>query len=384
MEKIRQSASFQNIIINTFKSSDNYKYLYKLFYDNLLKMGISPTMAQNKLSNLYLDMVSYSTQYGTINGIIQSDDIAMRSKSGLTLWNEIKRINLVFYKTQMNNYINNIYNNNIASYLIPDTKNMYSNNRYETYGVVPPLPQIPNKLHAKNIEAIYDQYPSDKYVNVNPYNKLLDHVPIVGNVENNEDYAMTMFTSDSLQPEGCEYLNNMGPKYEVLENQYWWDDKFGYKKYNPIPPGSKKTGTEDDEVQFQFIPNNTFYNPENNMINSHDDTYRNEYNVLKSIEKPTVQIRTAEDLIYELMGENYVDTETVLRNESRNAKLKNERKKINSGDSNSEAFRYKTIPFWQKINREGVDTDLEGTLGFGMKESNNHVRGWNMDSIRKL
>ena len=120
------------------------------------------------------------------------------------------------------------------------------------------------------------------------------------------------------------------------------------------------------------------------MINSHDDRYRNEYNILKSIEKPTVQIRTAEDLIYELMGENYVDTETVLRNESRNAKLKNERKKINSGDSNSEAFRYKTIPFWQKINREGVDTDLEGTLGFGMKESNNHVRGWNMDSVRKL
>jgi hypothetical protein len=384
MEKIRHSASFQNIIINTFKSVDNYNYLYKLFYDNLLSMGMTLSMAQNKLSNLHFDIILFSSQYGEINNIIQSDNIAMRTKGGLTLWNEIKRINLVFYKNQMNNYINNIYNNNIASYSIPDTQNMYSNNRYETYGVIPQLPKISNRLHAKNIEALYEQDANINYENINPYNKLLDHVPIVGNVENNEDYAMMMFTSDSLQPEGCEYLNNMGPKYEVLENQYWWDDKNGYQKYNPIPPGSKKTGTEDDDVQFQFMPNDNFYSPENNMINSHDDNYRNGYNLLKSIENPPHHIRTAEDLIYELMGENYVDTETVLRNESRNAKLKNAQKKNNSGDSNSEAFRYKTIPFWQKTNREGVDTDLDGTLGFGMKESNNHVRGWNMDSIRRL
>jgi len=284
----------------------------------------------------------------------------------------------------MNNYINNVYNRNIASYSIPDTKNTYSNNRYETYGVMPPLPPIQNKLQAKNIEAIYDKYNSNQYANINPYNKLLDHVPIVGDVENNEDYAMTMFTSDSLQPEGCEYLNNMGPKYEVLENQYWWDNKSGYKKYNPIPIGSKKTGTEDDEVQFQFMPNDDYYSPENNMINSHDNSYRNGYNILKSIKQPDHHVRTAEDLIYELMGENYVDTETIIKNENRNARLKKTRKQDNSGDSNTEFMRYKEIPFWQKLNREGVDTDLDGTLGFGVKESDNHVRGWDMDSIRKL
>ena len=46
MNTIRNPKSFQDMIINTFKSSDNYNYLYNLFYNNLLKMGVSPNIAK--------------------------------------------------------------------------------------------------------------------------------------------------------------------------------------------------------------------------------------------------------------------------------------------------------------------------------------------------
>jgi hypothetical protein len=183
------------------------------------------------------------------------------------------------------------------------------------------------------------------------YNILLDHVPIDGAVEDNDDYAMKMFISDSLQPEGYEYLNNMGPKYELLENQHKWGEKNGKIKYD-MGGNNSTIGNEDDDIDFDITLAMALTSPVN----------------------PNAQVRTAEDAIMDVMGENYVSSETALRRP-------NTYKSNVIGSDNGAFMRYKEIPFWQHLPREGVDTDINETLGFGAKETNNPVRGWDMSKL---
>ena len=91
---------------------------------------------------------------------------------------------------------------------------------------------------------------------------------------------------------------------------------------------------------------------------------------------PNAQVRTAEDAIMEVMGENYVSSETALKHP-------NTYKSNVIGSDNGAFMRYKEIPFWQNLSREGVDTDIDETLGFGMIETDTHVRRWDMSSLRE-
>jgi len=342
-------------------------------------------MAQYKLQNLFFEMITFSSTSGYIHEILESDPLAMRAKlqGGLNIWDEIKRINIIFYQNRMNNYINNGYANTPTNIAASINQSRYSNNNYDSYGTtkstfnnnsvanherrsnnIADRERHSNKNHIKDIKIQY----SNNESNNNPYINLLDHVPTDGNIESNEDYATTMFMSDSLQPEGLEYFNNVGPKYELLENQYDWNNKDSNHKYNSISQ-KNKIGKEDD-LPFDLTLENGGYIA-SDSIDDTNENYRNEYNILKSMGRPNHHVRTAEDLIYELMGENYVDSSVA--NRAPNSK------QANSGSSNTEFMRYKEIPFWQKPSREGVDTDITETLGFGMKESNTHLRGWNMD-----
>jgi hypothetical protein len=40
-------------------------------------------------------------------------------------------------------------------------------------------------------------------------------------------------------------------------------------------------------------------------------------------------------------------------------------------------------PFWQKGGHEGYDYDIEENLGTQMRESDNHVRRWDLDRMRQ-
>jgi hypothetical protein len=336
METIRQPKTFQARVIEAFSSQINYNYLYTLLYTNLEKMNYDPINIKYMLKSLFSDIWSFSNSNGYMYSILNSDDIAMRAKlkSGLNIWDEVKRLNIVFYQNRMNNYI----------------YNEYSTNKY-----------FKNK---NNNQTPY-----------NRYNGLLNLVPISGSIESNEDYATKMFTADSLQPEGYEYLNDMGPNYEILENQYRWSNKTGTEKYDmgianngTMAVGNTNGGREDDERPFDF-----------------------EFAILETSAIPVTEKnknkfsnRTHEDAILEFLGENYVSSETIIRQGQTN---KNQTNGVGAshliGSDNGSFMRYKEIPFWQKLSREGIDTDINETLGFGTKETGSHIRGWDMDSLIK-
>ena len=349
-EKIRQPKSFQDRIIQTFLSEENSEYLYNLLYYNLIKMNFSPNDSKRVLNTFIPDIIAFSSSRDGIYSILNSDELAVRAslQYGLNVWDEVKRLNIIFYQNKMNNYINNVY-----SPKAPMSPRPHFQNRQH----------FQNKPQSQNLQPI----PRQNQQTYNAYDKLLDHVPIDGAVEDNDDYAMKMFISDSLQPEGYEYLNNMGPKYELLENQHKWGnkkgvamnkdgvviDKNGVAKNKYDMGGNNSTiGTEDDDIDFDTKLAMALTAPVN----------------------PNAQFRTAEDAIMEVMGENYVSTETALKNTNKSNII---------GSENDAFMRYKEIPFWQNLSREGVDTDIDETLGFGMIETGNHVRGWDMSTLKE-
>lgn len=312
MEKIRQPKNFQDRVIETFLSESNSEYLYNLIYYNLIKLNILPENVQSALQTFIADMISFSSSQGDIYNILDSDNLAMRAKMqyGINVWDEVKRLNIVFYQNRMNNYINNDYG--------PLRRHRGGQAHQHIGGQTQQQMRPPTH---------------QKYSN---YDKLLNHVPVDGSVEDNEDYAMKMFISDSLQPEGYEYLNNMGPKYELLENQHEWSKKNGKNKYDmgnaPTAlsgDNDTETGTEDDDIDFDV----------------------------------GLAIAMADPAKYKAM--------------------RGKQKSNLVGSENGDFMRYKEIPFWQQLPREGTDTDIDETLGFGAKETKNHVRGWDMSSLRE-
>ena len=330
METIRQPKTFQARVIETFSSQANYNYLYNLLYTNLIKMHYDRIRIKYMLNNLFSDIWSFSNANGYMYDLLNSDDIAMRArlKSGLNIWDEVKRLNIAFYQNRMNNYL---YNEYISNGGANGGSNGGANN----------------------------QFP------YNRYNGLLNLVPTSGSVESNEDYAPKMFTADSLQPQGYEYLNDMGPNYEILENQYRWGSKNGTEKYDmgiatngTMAVGNTNGGREDDERPFDF----EFAILETSAI---PITEKNKNNFLN---------RTHEDAVMEFMGENYVSSETAMKHKGTSNLI---------GSDNGSFMRYKEIPFWQKLSREGIDTDIAETLGFGAKETGTPIRGWNMESLTK-
>jgi len=339
MEKIRQPKNFQDRVIEAFLSEENTEYLYNLIYYNLIKLKFIPPYCIYLLQSLIPDMITFSSSSGDIYNILDSDNIAMRAKLqyGINVWDEVKRLNIVFYQSRIDNYLNNAYgqilppsqNENLPLSPLSQNSQIWTQPQQSrqqslqpSHPSQPPQPPRPSQPPQTLLRPPLKK---QKYSN---YDKLLDHVPVDGAVEDNEDYAMKMFISDSLQPEGYEYLNNMGPKYELLENQHNWTSKDGKKKYDMGDANGNPfvTGTEDEDgMDFET----------------------------------SLAIAMADPIKYMNKKANIV------------------------GSDNGAFMRYKEIPFWQNLSREGTDTDIDETLGFGAKETRNHVRGWDMQSLRE-
>jgi hypothetical protein len=175
-----------------------------------------------------------------------------------------------------------------------------------------------------------------------------------------EPYHLRMFTEDSLRPPGLKHLNGEGPLHGILETQtvdsredalisssmYGRREGFsstGANTENSAPVGEAGTDPEDwcwDKG-----------NPD----------------------------RTPEQAISSYWGEGSVDSSTLGGNLHIDRYGRGNSWQENGG---TRAMRYPTIPVWQKSGRRNYDQDIEETLGAGTRESSNHVRRWDISSVR--
>ncbi len=96
--------------------------------------------------------------------------------------------------------------------------------------------------------------------------------------------------------------------------------------------------------------------------------------------------RTPEEAMAEYWGEDRVLSDTTLGALETGGQVYESRYGAGTKwqEHNGGRFmRYETIPFHQKLSREGADYDIEETLGSAGRELDAHVRRWDMDRLRK-
>lgn len=168
--------------------------------------------------------------------------------------------------------------------------------------------------------------------------------PRDGISEDEEPYHMRMFVSDSLRPPGLEHLNTPGPLHALREDQSTWTPQ--HEDFDSQGIG----GDEDDNPWAAGDPN-----------------------------------RTPEQAIAEYWGDDWTTSDTTTGGPETMGQAYGAQNAW--GDSWQENggtrfMRYPSIQFWQKGGREGIDYDIEETLGTQARELDNHVRRWNMDRVR--
>ena len=331
-ETVRNPLRFQQRLLNQFNSQENYNYLFNLFEKT--------TTGSNKdflLKTLWTDIQMFVAGDGPFYDFTDSDNVANRIslRSAIDLWSEIRRLNLIFYNMKME-YLTK--NNNGLSIPAPRQNNMK-----------------------------YQQRKPEDYQNLTP--AIRDGIS-----EDNEDFAMRMFISDSLQPPGMEYANGPGPNYELLEDQSTWI------RTMPIEPNNGPLSGFDNK--------NSFVNKNSTQQNASgfakEDISSDVYDDIPwSVGNPN---RSAEQAIAEYWGDNHVSSDTIIGS-TKFAGIKNgdifawgPNWKKNGGSS---FMRYPTIPFWQQGGREGIDYDIDENLGVGIFDSDTHIRGWDMDKLTK-
>lgn len=173
----RTSNHFRQRTLELFVHQDNINYLKKLF----LKLMMPGKLRDYILEHIDNDVIEFSK--GSLSGVagdlIDSDSISRRNYSGggVTMWQEVKRLNVAFYYNRMN--------------FVKDNRMLLEN---------------------KSDNVIEDD---------------------------NEDYAYRMFEADSLRPPGLENLNDPGPSWEILEDQY--TRKPMYYKWQEMPSTCDKS-----------------------------------------------------------------------------------------------------------------------------------------------
>lgn len=187
--------------------------------------------------------------------------------------------------------------------------------------------------------------------------------PRDGVSEDEEQYHMRMFISDSLRPPGLEHLNTPGPLYALREDQSTWEPrggrgapKEGFAGRRSAPGAPAGVGAdvflygEDDAPWSAGDPNRT---PEQALAEYWGDGWT------------VSETQTgAPETMGQAYGSDYAWGTSW---------------KENGG---SRFMRYETTPFWQKGGREGYDYDIEETLGTQARELDAHVRRWDMDRVR--
>lgn len=143
--------------------------------------------------------------------------------------------------------------------------------------------------------------------------------------DQDEPYHMRMFVSDSLRPPGLEHMNGPGPLYEIREEQASWENLWRSR-------GGDVGARNRQHATANTIEESWLTNQPDEAISTYGDIYA--------------------------WGDNWRE---------------------NGG---TRAMRYEEIPFWQILNRRnGMEKNIEETLGTAGREFEAPVRGWDMSRL---
>jgi hypothetical protein len=199
-----------------------------------------------------------------------------------------------------------------------------------------------------------------------------------GQWDDDEQYHFRMFTADSLHPPGLESLNGNGPLFGIREDQTIANEpgfSAGSRSGGP-PLAASRRGPRREG----FSSTGARTSPDSSTLPmdpgvSSDDWAWDDGN-------PN---RTSEEAIAEYWGEDRVET-SVLGSKEVGGEAYIDRYgqgpqwRENGG---SRFMRYEEIPRWQHTAGalDGIDRDIDETLGTGSRELDNHVRRWNTDRM---
>ncbi|HVE12390.1 MAG TPA: hypothetical protein VNI01_03260 [Elusimicrobiota bacterium] len=187
-----------------------------------------------------------------------------------------------------------------------------------------------------------------------------------------EPYHYRMFVSDSLRPPGLEHLNTPGPLYALREDQSTWNRPRPARqpagpaarpspgpaaRPSPAPVARSSAGSRRESFAPRALPwgrGDLNPGPAQAVAEYWSDTKATEDTAVGSSE---------------FMGETY-GAESAWGEDWPDR-------------GGTRFMRYESPPFWQKGGREGYDYDIEETLGASARETDNHVRRWDMDRLRE-
>lgn len=298
-------------LVAQFMSPQNRSYLTKL-----MQHKVPPGALREHAVNS-LDDAMYDFSRSRALEVIASDPIARRgaARPSVDFWDELRRINRVFYEERMS------VMRDYASVIEEPSRRAIS--RETPRGV-----------------AIRD-----------------------GLSEDNEQYHMRAFISDSLRPPGLENLNTPGPSYELLEDQSTSLNAYDRHRRNKPKCGAAQGAAQSEHRAAEYD----------------EECFSGDW-------KNGNPNRTSDQAIAEYWGDDKVATQTFVgQNENTTGRAYGDDSSWGTAwkDNGGTRFmRYESIPFWQKGGREGYDTDIDETLGLQMRESNSHVRGWDMERLK--
>lgn len=347
-------------ILEVFCSEENIKYLRTLFK----KMLMRGKSLDYILAHLDEDVVSFANgeRSGPGGDLIDSDPLARRgyASNSTSLWREIKKLNTAFYDNRLK------FVKDFRIYLEGKSAN---------------LPE-----------------------------------------EDTEPYEMRMFEADSLRPPGLEFLNDPGPNYEILENQYmrkpmyyqWQDIPSGCGKGSFMIQYDKKTDSIIPIKPSPPFPNYYQYTPPRYVDKkegfvSGKQTKKEGFNInaskiVPAADLPFVKPRTGidpEDLEWDVGRANrtqeqalaeYYGTENCTSSEVIIDQTKIGYGGMAGSQTYGDAFawgknflanggsrfnRIQSIPFYQDTSSHPYERDIDETLTQGVVlETDNQVRRW--------
>lgn len=205
--------------------------------------------------------------------------------------------------------------------------------------------------------------------------------------DEDEPYHMRMFMADSLYPSGAENFNT-GPLYALREDQMnsqrfpgvfsmtGRDDFGGNVSQGSVPISDSKEG-------FQSSPR-----PERKKKSSEQVSDEKEW-----MDEQGYPNRDPSQAIVEFWGGGHTDLKKIPpTNRTRLGGTEQMRAPTYGEiyawgnkwlDNDGTRFmRYESIPFWQKGGREGIDYEIEETLGTGEREMDNLIRRWDTSRMK--
>ena len=348
----RTSRRFRDRVLAAFRSPPNLRYLAGLF-----RRRLGPGPLRDFAVDTLTDSV-YAFEQG--EDLVYSDPIAQRggSRPAAGVWPEVRRLNLAFYEYRVKFVVDK----------------------------------------ASLLEGRPGQ-PGD----------------------DDEPYHVRMFESDSLRPPGLEHLNGTGPLYGILEEQ----------TYAPVPrvsPGVRRgVGWPRERVAPggggppRYKSSSGDFTPRERFVSRGARTSTQPAPpdpwVLPPAKTPQKQVlphfssgnrfthkninpgvssedwgwdggnpnRTPEQALEEYWGNGRVETSTLGATEFGG---ETHLQRFGEGDrwrenGGTRFMRYETIPIWQNLSRgRNYELDINGTLGTGMRETDNPVRRWNLDRVK--